>query len=310
MQYGTQFATIIGYAMISVLILTLNEETDILPALQSIASLTDVHVLDSGSTDRTTTLAKKNGAKVSHRAMDDWSSQLNWALDNLPFAHDFVFQMDADERATPELLDQMRKAVRAPGPHAAFSLPRHDFFLGRRLRYVQSTARYIRLYRPGKVRFSRLVNPVTHVRGPVGGLDAPLLHFPFSKGLAHWLSRHEKYARQEALEILRSEATPKFRPQLGTALFGASLQERRMHQKALFHRLPARPLCKFVWQYGLKGGFLDGRAGLTYALLHFFYENMIVFRTWEMRRTSSCRKDLPHTPDRPETHGEPARCPR
>ncbi|MFW5489967.1 MAG: glycosyltransferase family 2 protein [Desulfovibrio sp.] len=269
--------------MISVLILTLNEEQNIAPLLRSLVRFDDIHVLDSGSSDQTVPMAQDFGAHVATRPLDDWSSQLNWALANLPFAHDFIFQIDADERPTPELIEAMFAAVQSPGDHAAYRLPRHDFFMGRRLRHVQSTPSYIRLYRPERVCFSRLVNPVTHVRGSVGQLDAPLLHQPFSKGLAHWLSRHAAYAGLEAREILRNETSGDFAPRLATALFGKTVQERRRHQKGLYQRLPARPLVKFIWQYVVKRGFLDGRPGLTYALLLFFYECMIVFHTWEGR---------------------------
>lgn len=291
--------------MISVLMLTQDEEVNIRAALDSLlpsetpdraesCERLDVHVLDSGSTDRTVDMARAWGATVHHHPMDDWSSQLNRALDTIAFRHEFVFQMDADERATPQLLEQMRAAVKRPGNAVAFSLPRHDFFQNRRLRHVQATPRYIRLYKPEHVRFARLVNPVTQVNGPVEHLGAPLLHYPFSKGLGQWLERHGSYAELEAREILRMESTSQAESWAGLlrkAFTAPILQQRRESQKAIFQRLPARPLLRFAWQYGLKGGFLDGRAGLTYALLQCFYECMILFRTWELRNKTARPKE-------------------
>ena len=89
--------------MISVLILTKNEQLDLPGCLESVAWSDDVHVLDSLSTDRTIEVAREHGAQVTERAFDNWAAHQNWALGNVPFRHPWVFYIDADERVTPEL---------------------------------------------------------------------------------------------------------------------------------------------------------------------------------------------------------------
>jgi glycosyltransferase involved in cell wall biosynthesis len=88
---------------ISILILTLNEETNIGACLDSLAGFDDVVVLDSLSKDRTKEIALAKGARVVERPFDNWAAHQNWAMDTIPFRNPWVFYLDADERMTPEL---------------------------------------------------------------------------------------------------------------------------------------------------------------------------------------------------------------
>ena len=267
--------------MISVLILTKNEQQDLPACLQSVAWSDDIHVLDSFSTDRTVEIARLAGAQVTQRVFDNWAAHQNWALANIPFRHPWVFYLDADERATPELADSLRRAVQSPADFVAFRVRRRDFFLDTWLKHVQASPFYLRLFRPEKMRYERLVNPVSIPDGPVGELSGYLDHFPFSKGMSHWLDRHNSYSTLEAQQILQNRAAHR-EFSLRQALFATDFHERRYHQKELFYRIPARPLFKFLLLYVIRRGFLDGQAGLTYALLQSFYEYMIVLKTREL----------------------------
>src|ERR1700730_10970164 len=100
--------------MISVLILTKNEEQDLPGCLESVRWSDDVHVFDSYSTDETLEIAKAAGAHVTQRQFDNWSAHQNWGLANIPFRHPWVFYLDADERVTPELAANLRRAVVDP----------------------------------------------------------------------------------------------------------------------------------------------------------------------------------------------------
>ena len=124
------------------------------------------------------------------------------------------------------------------------------------------------------------MNPVTIVEGSVGHLQHPLDHYPFSKGLSHWLARHNSYSSLEAQQILKNRSTQNSFS-LTAAFFERDYNIRRFHQKELFYRLPARPLFKFLLLYILKRGFLDGHAGFTYALLQTIYETMILLKVKE-----------------------------
>ncbi|MEO7029704.1 MAG: glycosyltransferase family 2 protein [Acidobacteriaceae bacterium] len=267
--------------MISILILTRNEAQNLPACLASVAWSDDIHVLDSLSTDDTVAIAKAAGAHVTQRPFDDWSSHQNWALQNLPVKHPWVFYLDADERATPPLCAALLEAAAAPGQAVAFRVQRRDFFLGTWLQHVQTSPFYLRLFRPEKMRYERLVNPISVPDGPTGQVAGFLDHFPFSKGIGDWLDRHNRYSQLEATQVhLNRSQKPVF--SLRSALFERDFHRRRTHQKELFYRLPARPFAKFFALYIAKRGFLDGRAGLTYATLQAIYEYMIVLKTREL----------------------------
>jgi glycosyltransferase involved in cell wall biosynthesis len=150
--------------MISVLILTKNEERDLPGCLASVNWSDDVHVFDSCSTDHTVEIARSHGALVTQRVFDNYSAQRNAALDGLPFKHSWIFLIDADERPTPELALEMQQASSvAPNSISGFRVRRRDFFQGTWLRHVQLLPFYVRLIRSGRARYIRDINEVLQV---------------------------------------------------------------------------------------------------------------------------------------------------
>src|SRR6202035_2393538 len=129
--------------MISVLILTKNEEQDLTDCLKSVHWSEDIHVLDSYSTDRTVEIAQVAGTHVSQRHFDNWASHQNWGLANLPFLGRWVLYLDADERVSPELAASIQQAVRNPGDKAAFRVHRRDFWGKQWLKHVQTSSSYL-----------------------------------------------------------------------------------------------------------------------------------------------------------------------
>jgi glycosyltransferase involved in cell wall biosynthesis len=272
---------------ISVLILTRNEEHDLPGCLDSVAWCDDVHVFDSLSTDCTREIATARGAHVATRPFDGYASQRNAALHGLPFKHPWVLSIDADERVPASLARELAEfAAHAPGDVAACRARRRDFLGDRWLKHCQLSPYYIRLVRPSRVRYDREVNEMLTVDGAIHGLREPFDHYPFSKGLRHWLDRHNLYSDMEAQCVLDSRAgAADF--SVAKALFARDFNERRRHQKELFYRVPLRPLAKFLYLYVWRRGFLDGSAGFTYAMLQAFYEYTIVLKTRELKRRAA-----------------------
>src|ERR1019366_8117856 len=164
---------------ISVLVLTKNEQQDLPAALASVAWSDDIHVFDSLSTDATQEIARAAGAQVHTRAFDDYATHRNAAL-ALKFKHPWVFLLDADERTTPELSADMQcVATEAPAKTAGFRLRRRDFLFGTWLKHAQISPYYIRLVRPERAKYTRAINEVLEVDGPVAELLHPLDHYPF-----------------------------------------------------------------------------------------------------------------------------------
>lgn len=273
---------------VSVLVLTRNEERDLPGCLATVAWSDDVHVLDSLSDDRTVALAQAAGATVTQRAFTGYASQRNAGL-ALPFKHPWVLILDADERLPEALRDEIGRFVqRAPAGVVAARMRRRDIWWGRWLRHSQISPFYVRLVRPPHVRYEREINEVLQVDGGIEDLQAPFDHYPFSKGLDHWLHKHNQYSRMEADLIVQGAIV---RPSWRIALFGADFNQRRVHQKALFYRLPARPLVKLLYMLLWRRGLLDGMAGVRYALLQCIYEYFIVLKVKE--REAAAREPRP-----------------
>lgn len=282
---------------VSVLILTKNERQDLPGCIQSVSSwCDDIHVFDSGSTDGTVAMAEGLGARVTQRSYPgsdapfggDEAAHRTWGLREIPFKHEWLLLLDADERATPHLVQAMRERL-APGVKpdcAAFRFCRRDHFMGTWLRHVTPSPMHIRLIRPARVHYERLINPVAVVDGAVQDLSTYFDHHPFSKGMGHWFAKHNGYSDLEARQLVANGAQA-LCYSWRTALFGRDVSERRRHQKGLYLRMPLRPLVMFLGLYIGKRGFLDGRAGLVFALLRAIYEYMIALKVEELRTRAS-----------------------
>lgn len=267
---------------LSVLILTKDEQINIADCLACLGFSDDIVVFDSLSTDGTRDIARSTpNVRVVERAFDNWSAHQNWAVRNIDFRHPWVLYVDADERVEPELADEIVRTLAGDPSCAAYRIRRKDIFMGRWLRRAQLYPTwFVRLFRPDTIRYERLVNPVAHVDGTIGDLEAHLIHYPFSKGVEHWLERHNSYSSFEARELLEVIGG-KRRP--FADLFRADANERRAVLKDIFYRLPMRPQIKWLYYVLWRRAFLDGKPGLTYARLTYLYEYMISIKVQELR---------------------------
>ncbi|MET0465734.1 MAG: glycosyltransferase family 2 protein [Chitinophagaceae bacterium] len=268
--------------MISVLILTKNEQQDLPGCLDSVRWCDDVHVFDSYSDDNTVQIAREYGAKLTQRKFDNWSAHQNWGLANIDFKYSWVLYIDADERVSEDLKKAiLSRELPVNGP-VAFEIQRRDFaWNGRWLKHAQISPYYIRLFRPEKMRYERLVNPLSIPDGPVSRINGYLDHYPFSKGFRFWLQRHLGYADMEA--AMRMEDIGRGTSfSVRKALFSKDFTEKRFHQKGLFYKMPGRPFIKWFYMVIWRRSFLDGGAGITYATLQSIYEYFIVLKTKEL----------------------------
>jgi glycosyltransferase involved in cell wall biosynthesis len=260
---------------VSTLILTLNEEANLPACLSALSWCDDIVVVDSGSTDRTVEIAKAHGARVLHRPFDSFAGQRNWGVENANFVHDWVLHLDADEVATPEFIAALA-ALEPPDWLDAYQVPSKTMFFGKWLRRAGMWPSYqVRLGRRDGLRFVQVGHGQREDLPDerVGVFPKPYLHYSFSRGLADWLRRHVRYAADEVEQMRVSR--------LGSgaeAGRGGGVTSRRRKLKGLVSRMPLvlRPLLKFAYIYIIRGGFLDGKRGLAYAIMHSVYEGMIV----------------------------------
>lgn len=257
---------------VSVIVLTLNEERNIADCLASLRRFAEVFVVDSGSTDRTCEIAEELGAKVVPFTWDGgYPKKKQWCLDTLPFANDWVMYVDADERMTSELATEIAARMQGPNDHAGYFVSLESVFMGRAMRHGHRVFR-LGLFDRHKGRFvdyddldaRKMWEVEGHYQPVIAGrtavLRGRLIHYDYDP-FFHWIDRHNRYSDWEALLRSRGELPRPEETQPG----------RRGWLKATFNQLPCKGLVAFLWSYVLRAGFLDGRAGLHFALARGFY---------------------------------------
>ena len=243
---------------LSVLILTCNEEENIQECIASVGDLAgDLLVLDSLSTDRTVTIATSLGARIVQRQFDNYPAQRNAGLHLLE--NEWVLTVDADERLTPALREEIRSLLQTDPPLDAYRIGRDTYFRGRKVR-CWSGGSVVRLFRRSKASYAshRLVHEELVVSGRIGTLDAPLLHYTF-RSFSQYLPKMHSFSALSAQEAFQ--------------------KGQRASWTGLFFLPPAR----FLKTYLLRGGILDGIPGLLIAGLSAYSSYLKQAMLWEMQ---------------------------
>jgi glycosyltransferase involved in cell wall biosynthesis len=266
--------------MISVIILTLNEENNIKACINSLSFSDDVVLLDSGSSDKTIKIAKKSGARVCERKFDNYAAQRNFGL-SLDFKYDWILMIDADERVSPELVNEIESVINKPeNPNTLYRLRRKDYFMNKWIKHSSGYPTWFgRLMKKGEVEVRREINEEYYTDGEVGFLKEHLIHYPFNKGIEYWFERHNKYSTMEAKRLL------------GESVCLADLKDffhkdpmmRRKIFKSLAYKIPCRPILTFIFLYIFKLGILDGVAGFHYSTMRSIYEYQIDLKMKELK---------------------------
>ena len=273
--------------MISVLILTYNEEMNIGDALSSVSFSDDIHVLDSLSCDRTKDICDKENVNFHIRKFDNYASQRNYGL-GLDFKYDWVFMIDADERASPELIREMEYLVNIPeNPRTLYRVRRKDHFMNKWIKHSSAYPTWFgRLMKRGRVEVRREINEEYYTDGEVGFLREHIIHYPFNKGFEYWFERHNKYSSMEANRLLEESISLRDLKNF----FNKDPMIRRKIFKSLAYKMPFRPVLTFIFLYFFKRGILDGVAGFNYSLMRSIYEYQIDLKIKELKHSNTPRK--------------------
>jgi glycosyltransferase involved in cell wall biosynthesis len=280
--------------LLSVIILTLNEEANLPLALASLEGLgAEVFVVDSGSTDRTLEIARAAGCEIVRHPFENYALQRNWAFDHLPIAAPWTLCLDADERLTPELVGEIGEAVsRSDRPFDGYMLRKRTIFMGRWIRHGgQYPAWHLRLFRSGRGRCeARLYDQHFVVDGRIGRLQNDYVDV-LASDLGTFVLRHNRWAALEAEELLaRPAAAARAGPAVAPLLTGTAIERRRFLRARVYQRFPlfVRPFLFWFYGYVLRLGFLDGIEGLVFhTLQRFWFRFLVDAKIWERRRTGS-----------------------
>lgn len=281
-----------GPCPISILIPARNERANIRACLESCRFAAEVVVVDSASTDGTPAIARELGATVVDFRWDgQFPKKKNWALTHVPWRHEWVFILDADERITPELAAELQRVVAAPA-HDGYYVNRRFWFLDGWLRhcgyYPSWNLRFFR-HRLGRYeQFSGVQDTSSgdnevheHVlfQGSAGRLQHEMEHYAFPT-IDIWVEKHNRYSNWEA-RVLASFAAQ--RAASTASLDPALARKRRL--KHLAARIPFRPTLRFLYHYVWRAGFLDGYRGYVFCRLMGIYEFLGAAKAHELRRT-------------------------
>lgn len=265
---------------LSVVILTLNAERTIGATLDAALCVSDdIHVVDSGSSDRTLAICDAQGAQTHFHNFASYGAQRNWAIANVPLRHEWQLHVDADEYLSAELVEAIIGLQNAgfPEPIVGYFIPRVTQFLGRAIRHGgMYPTWHMRLFKSGHGRCeTRRYDQHFIVDGPTGRLNAAMVD-DVRMSLTEWTSRHNRWSDAEAAEAVT--------PSLGAGdrlvqpkFVGTPVQRKRALRR-VYDRAPMflRALLLFLYRYFLRLGFLDGRPGLIFFALQTFWFRFLV----------------------------------
>jgi glycosyltransferase involved in cell wall biosynthesis len=244
---------------LTILIPTFNEERNIREAMACAKWADEILVVDSFSTDATPRIAAELGARVLQHEYVNSATQKNWAI---PHArHPWVMVLDADERISPELAAEITDFLEAPGNVMGLRIYRTNHFMGKRIRYCGwQDDSVLRVFARDHGRYvDREVHADVEVDGPVRVLENKLSHNTF-ESFDQYMRKFDQYTTWAAGD--RAKVT----------------------RKVTFVHLALRPAWRFFKQYILRGGILDGRAGLVICMLSAFSVFLKYAKLWERQQ--------------------------
>jgi glycosyltransferase involved in cell wall biosynthesis len=272
---------------LSVIILTYNEEKNIRDCLESVKDwASEIWVVDSYSTDSTLTIVRQYTDKICQHPFENYACQRNWALQNLPIASEWILNLDADHRTTPEFRQELaERFTRGVSDETkGFLASRRTMFMGRWIKHGGHYPVYHAvMFRKGwGCCEDRLYDQHFVIQGKVETLSGDIIDI-VSDSLTKFIERHNKWATLEAMEQLSHQA--KATDRIVQAKFFGHEIERRRFWRSSYGKCPlfVRSFLYFVYRYFFKLGFLDGTEGLIFHMLQgFWYRFLIDAKMYEM----------------------------
>jgi glycosyltransferase involved in cell wall biosynthesis len=276
--------------LLSIIILTHNEEKNIEACLKSVLDLNcPIFLVDSGSTDNTLKIVEEFPVQLSHHPFQNYGQQRNWALKNLPIATPWVLNMDADHRMTPELAIEINQVLTKPIEEntKGFLISRRTIFLGQWMKHGGHYPVYHAIL--FKKDFGhcedKLYDQHFVVNGHCETLKSDMID-TLTDSLQSFTERHNRWSTLEA-EDQFYKYTLKNKTGLVKAKALGNAQQRRRYAKSIYEKFPlfVRPFIYFFVRYFLKLGFLDGKKGLVFHFLQgFWFRFLVDAKIYELKK--------------------------
>ena len=251
---------------LSAVVITYNEAARIEACLQSLAFADEIVVVDDASSDGTAAIARRYTERVIVHRHEGENWDLNKNVGMAAATGDWCLLVDADERVTPELAAEIGELLAGEPPHAAYWLPRREFYFGRHARHAASSAKVLRLFRRGAAQFGGAhLHEHPAVDGSVGELAAPLDHHAYDTVAAYW-HKTQAYTDHEARHLHAAGRR--------SGLVTVALE----------------PLKLFRYRFWKLGGYKDGVHGLIYCLVTSLYP---LLQYWKLYRLGRAKDRVP-----------------
>lgn len=275
--------------LISIIILTKDEEANLPDCLASLKKLNaEFFIVDSGSTDQTVEIAQQAGCQIFEHFFENHAKQLNWAIQNLPITTTWIMRLDADERLTPELAEELQLVLsQTSDDTTAYQVKRRVFFMNRWIRHGGYYPTWLlRIWRTGLGTCEQrwMDEHIVVSQGKIANLQHDIID-ENKKGLSFWIDKHNRYADREVKDLLNT-GVEQDDPLLNKGQLSQATQ-RRWIKKNLYGRSPLffRAFLYFLMRYTIGLGFLDGKEGLIFHFLQgFWYRFLVDAKIYELRK--------------------------
>ena len=243
---------------LTVVIPTLNEEKNILRAINSVKGIaSEILVIDSGSTDRTVEIAKNLGAKVIFNKWVNYPTQVQFGIDKASYP--YVFVIDADEEVSKELRKSIEKLFKTEEikKYACFQVNRKTFYIGKFLNFTWQPEYRTRIFHKDKVKYEGYLHEIVICKGETKKIEGYLYHYTY-KDIEDHFQRALKYSKISAVEM------------------------HKRGKRFKLYKLLFNPIWAFSKQYFFHLGFLDGIRGLSVAMSYLISTFLKYLYLWEL----------------------------
>ena len=280
-------------ADVTFIILTKNEEKNIIDCLKSIEGFAKrVVLIDSGSTDSTCRIAKSMGAEVFFHPFENYARQFNWGIDNTNITTKWTFRLDADERLTPKLIKKLNELMieHDLDDINGITMEAWLYFMGRKIKHGCHNKRKLMLFKTGigRIENRKMDEHTILSKGKSIYCKERFIHYDF-KDMTHWINKMNWYATRELqdyYEFINSENLDISINQEDKNINDSIINSTRKKKFNFYYKLPLffRSWLLFIYNYIFKLGFIDGKEGFVYHYMyHRWYRTLVDAKILEQR---------------------------
>ena len=272
---------------VTVVILTMNEELNIKDCIESVNGFAKrIVVVDSGSKDKTVEIAKSLGAEVYYHEFENYSKQINWALDNANVTTKWSFRLDADERLTMELCKELETIAIEHNDDDVNGVVMEAwlYFMGKKIKHGCRNKRKIMMFKTGigRIEDRRMDEHTILSEGKTVCARNKFIHYDF-KDMTHWINKMNWYATREMQDYFeyKEGKTPDC---LENDAVTSKIRKKKF---GFYYKFPLFFRCwlLFIYNYIFKFGFLDGKEGFVYNYMyHRWYRTLVDSKILEQKK--------------------------